>query len=546
MASANNAFNLKGPKTGILVEQGGSRNSGVLSQPSSNFTNIDISKNPLFAPPVQPKISSVAQGTTPGLISPVKKSSADPSTLTLQKQLNQKNKGLPGWVALAEDGIFGPKTRAGVDFKPTPVAQQPQVQAPTPPRAQQPAPQPAPQAPQPKLTAPTYPGVVNQLLTKTNETYAPYTQNLADAGRQNQQYANTAQRIADAAGQTIANIGRQGAGAQAGYLSTGTSPVAEGNAAIIAQTTAAQQQAAAQGAQMQLAGVDRGLTAQSQLQSALGTAADQALTQRSQQLGSLGTTAGLLQPQVTSYGQTVFNPATGQFTSSADPSFNSVLQQYAQLRASGQESLIPSSISGNPVLNAQVTAMAQQANPNYNANTAAGQAAAQQSNSQTVGTVQTNTAAQGYQGAIQQYQEMNTQNSAADAQAQNVQNILASTGINSSSTDFNKALNNLKGRLGSTAVTKLVSSITELQAIYTTLLSAGGGTPTGNEQQALTVLNPNSSPAQIMASLEQLQLAAYNKLNAQYQQAQTYYSNLQGGGSSPTPQGGGSGSIYDF
>lgn len=109
----------------------------------------------------------------------------------------------------------------------------------------------------------------------------------------NKELADKAQTISDTYGREYADIGRKGANAQAGYLTTGTTPVAEGNAAIIAQNTAAQQRAVAEGAQAALGGVDRGLTAQSQTQSALGTA------------GSLAQPSGTF--------PFVFDPTTGTF-----------------------------------------------------------------------------------------------------------------------------------------------------------------------------------------------------------------------------------------
>lgn len=81
-----------------------------------------------------------------------------------------------------------------------------------------------------------------------------------------------AQGIADATGKEYASVGKQGASAAAGYMTTGTSPVGEGNAAIQRQTTAAQQTAIAEGGQMQLQGVEKQLEAQKLQQSGIGSA----------------------------------------------------------------------------------------------------------------------------------------------------------------------------------------------------------------------------------------------------------------------------------
>ncbi len=121
--------------------------------------------------------------------------------------------------------------------------------------------------------------------SQTNNNYNPnnqYNQSPSQSGlvtqlagqyAANQALGQNAQNIASAAGQKISDIGGQGARGEAGYLTTGTVPVGGGNAAITAQTTAAQQQAVAQGAQQALAGNAQALTAQNQGQAALGTAA---------------------------------------------------------------------------------------------------------------------------------------------------------------------------------------------------------------------------------------------------------------------------------
>jgi len=101
-----------------------------------------------------------------------------------------------------------------------------------------------------------------------------YVSTLAQGGVDtNAALAQKSQEIADAAGKAYADVGQQGARGEAGYLTTGTTPVAQGNAAIIAQNIAAQQKAISEGAQMQQTGVTQGLTAQSQTQSALNNAA---------------------------------------------------------------------------------------------------------------------------------------------------------------------------------------------------------------------------------------------------------------------------------
>ena len=180
---------------------------------------------------------------------------------------------------------------------------------------------------------------------------------------------------------------------------------------------------------------------------------------------------------------------------------------------------------------------AKQQNPSFDVNTALGQAASRQSNASTAGSTVLNTAAQGYQTTTQNYNQMTAVNSAAHTQATNLKNILDKTGINANDpTLFNKGLNTLQRNFSSTDYASFTTALAELQNMYGQLLQTGGGTPTGNEQQALNVLNANSSASAISAAIAQLEQASYAKLQAQYTQANNYLQQLNGGGGS----GGGS------
>lgn len=154
-------------------------------------------------------------------------------------------------------------------------------------QAQQPVQAPAPQV-QPAVT-PTFRGFIGGLAQQAG-TPGQNMQDYQNSLARNTQLGEQAQRIASEAGQRMEDIGRQSARAQAGYLTTGTSPVAEGNAAIQAQTAAAQQQAVAQGAQTALTGNQQALGAQGQLQSGFGNIG-------SLQQGALNVGAGQTAPR---------------------------------------------------------------------------------------------------------------------------------------------------------------------------------------------------------------------------------------------------------
>ena len=158
------------------------------------------------------------------------------------------------------------------------------------------------------------------------------------------------------------------------------------------------------------------------------------------------------------------------------------------------------------------------------------QTAATQSNIQTGGTAATNTAASGFQSAAQNYQTNLGLSKAASGQAQNVTNLLSSLGINQGVPAYNKAINQLQTQLGSTAFTKLNTSIAELQNMYSNVLNSSGMTPTTSESQALSLLNPNSTASQINATIQQLDTAIYNRQQGLYSILQGFSQNLGQGG----------------
>ena len=169
------------------------------------------------------------------------------------------------------------------------------------------------------------------------------------------------------------------------------------------------QRAAATEEQALTGQVSNALAGQGQQLSALSSNASNALTGQGQQITAQGQVASYTAPQLGQWGQTYYQPGYAG-TSQQGGDMNGAMQQYAQLLATGQGSNIPSSITSNPVLNAQVLQMAQQINPNFNYNTAQGSANAQVQNTQTLGTAQT----QGIAGVLQSLPAMQSANTAAD------------------------------------------------------------------------------------------------------------------------------------
>lgn len=89
-----------------------------------------------------------------------------------------------------------------------------------------------------------------------------------------------------------------------------------------------------------------------------------AVEQRGQTMGALQQAAGLAAPSPQAYGQTTFNPLDGGFSGGGGLPPD-VMSQYAQMAASGQYAAIPSFITSNPVLNAQLNVAAKAFNPNF-------------------------------------------------------------------------------------------------------------------------------------------------------------------------------------
>jgi hypothetical protein len=169
-----------------------------------------------------------------------------------------------------------------------------------------------------------------------------YTQQAAQYGAGAIPIAAQAQDIANQFGQKYADIGQAGARFEAGQLTTGTTPVASGNAAITAQTTAAQQQALAQGEQAALQGIGYQLTGQQQAANAANASAGQAYTGQGLAQTGLTSAAGFAQPQLGSIGQVPFNPLNqqqGQVLGTAQPggvaAAGNLLGQFAGAQATG-------------------------------------------------------------------------------------------------------------------------------------------------------------------------------------------------------------------
>ena len=381
--------------------------------------------------------------------------------------------------------------------------------------------------------AQSFPNMVNQVqqASRPSPVQTGLVQNIADAAGGFSGIGKEAQRISEEYGKRIANVGQLGAGAVAGALSTGTDVVGSGNAAIASQSASSRMSALASAQDAALKGTGQQLDAQSGQVGAFGTALGGANTQQAQQLSGLTSAAGFGQPSG-NY-PFVFDPLTGQFNQAGGGGGGGISnpQQIAQALMSEQmtweqakaalsylgptsESMLSSAVlaaGGNP-LQLQT------------------QGASQQSNLGTQQTAQTDIARSGLEKTTQDYVAMTSAAQFADQQAAAVTNILGAAGLNdATSKDYNKVLNNLKGRFGDTNYAALNTALIEARAAYANLLSTGGQTPTGNEGQALATLDIDQSAAAINSSIQQLEAAVARRLQAQNSAVQQYQQNLGGG-----------------
>lgn len=342
-------------------------------------------------------ITNTVKSTNPlaGLLGLIPKPKAQPSPVTTSPfglstphAPNMSTPSGPAYAAPPTTGLVSTAPKPATPLTPAaPIAQAP-VQKASPAPVLSPIQPAAVTQPAAASSAPAVKGLFPDVLSSLAYT----------APSNNAALGANAQKIAADYGAKIADVGKQGAAFRAGQLTTGTTPVAEGNAAVTAQTTAAEQSALAAGESAALTGNQQAISAQGQTQSGLSAA------------GSLAA------PQVTAFGQTSFSPATGEFAGGGSLPAD-VMQQYATMAANGQYSAIPSFITSNPVLNAQLNVAAKALNPSFTPVGAQGASGVLQG----IPALQSaNTAADGIKNTITSYLAANPQLNPSDLAAGNV------------------------------------------------------------------------------------------------------------------------------
>lgn len=403
----------------------------------------------------------------------------------------------------------------------------------------------------------TYPGLINSLANQGNSTYntatGKYIGLLADSAARNTDLGTQAQSIASQAGNKISDLGGQGARGELGFLTTGTSPVAQGNAAITAQTTAAQQQAVSQGANVALQGNQQALAANGQQQTGYNEAAGASQGQQNANQSALGTAAGLSAPVQISPSTTLTSPTTGAPiaglmapNSSGNTALNNAVSTYAQKVSSGQMSYADAVSALNAYGPQGQQALTQALGSGFNVNQNQGLSSAQSNNAATTGTAITGANATGLAQSIQAENELNTAASNALALSSQVKTALQNSGLSlTNSTDANTIINKLSSRLGSTGYTQLVAAVNEAKNAYSAILAGTGSTPSEAGSQADANINVNMTPQQILTAIDQLNKGVYARQQSAHQQTQNYQNSL----SSSSPSNSSSisgGGLYSF
>lgn len=370
----------------------------------------------------------------------------------------------------------------------------------------------------PSSATPTFSGLVGQTVnTATGGSPAAqgYTADTANYGAGNIPIGQSAANIASTYGQQIANVGQQGAQFEGGQLTTGTSPVAEGNAAVTAQTTAAEQQALASGESAALQGTQQQLTAQDQAASAANQAAGQATTAQTQKLGGLESATGSVAPQQ-NY-PFVFNPATGTYTNAATGGMVDA-SSAAQAVLSGQVSYADAKSALGYLgtsAEAQLQSAILQQNPGANLNQLEAQAAGQQavagapygaqaSNIGTAGTAQAGAYNSIYGTATSAAAATATQQAQIRSVGTDAINAMQAAGINPTSSQFaNKTINQLQSELSSPQYAQFNTAMQALAARVGAALQAGE-IPTAATSNATAIANGNISLSALASTLSQV------------------------------------------
>jgi len=240
------------------------------------------------------------------------------------------------------------------------------------------------------------------------------------------------------------------------------------------------------------------ITGEGQQTTALSNAGTLGGQQQQQNIGALGTAGQLTQPQLGQYGQTYYQPTNagqgaGQITPGSD--MDTALNQYAQMAANGQISAIPSSITSNPVLNAELNKRATAINPKYNPVASAAQGGVITSQTQQV---------EAYKSARQQGQALQSQ----------LSDLITTFGLNPSDINAaNAGLQKIAQNTSSSQYKILSNYVNDIANTYAQILTPAGGSQTDTTRSlASSMLDATASGQSIQDVMKSLDTAAQAKI----------------------------------
>lgn len=219
------------------------------------------------------------------------------------------------------------------------------------------------------------------------------------------------------------------------------------------------------------------------------SALSSATTGQGQQIDATKSAAGYASPIISAQGQANYGiggQGGGQVT--PDNPFYKTLDSYAQQAANGQYGSIPSSITSNPVLNAQMNQMAKVYNPNYNPVVSSAQSGITTQQTQQV---------EGYRSVLQQGQNLQAQ----------LKDLITHFGLNPNDINaVNSGIQKIAQNTSNPYYKQLSNYINEVANTYSQALTPPGGSATdttrGIATSMLDATAKGSSIIDVMDSLD--------------------------------------------
>ena len=472
---------------------GGMSQPQTLTQPNQSYATGNI------AGVYQPKDTTMKGVSTPPTVNVGGKEQVmkgSPSVLAQQKAMNLNGAGL------VEDGMAGELTKAAIaSGKYNALPKTEGAPTSTTPAKTETTPTPKVES-APLTTAGQVPGLINSgqqttneqqtysgLMDKSNTPIQGFTDKQARIDKINEQITALKSQYAGQVGA----IGGQGADL---VFKTGESASMRDayNQNLIALTDQLNAETGQLGA----------LNTQQQTQVTAGTAANTAAqTQAARATGVAGTAVSAVAPIAgVQYGTQTIQPGmlgqNGGTQGGVQPNdpYYATLQNYAQMAANGQYGAIPSSVTGNAMLNDQMNQMAKTINPSYNPVTSAAQT---NITTQQAGNVANMTAS---------YQ------SAANLGSQ-LKDLITTYGVNPNDLNAaNRAIQAVAANTSSPQYQALNNLVTDLVATYSSILTPGSTTDTARATAA-SLLNDTASGKSIMTTLNNLDDQAKAKIAGQ-------------------------------